>query len=125
MRSFDSYSATAARITSAATAAPTVRPTSARSRLGANSLPRIIVAGLEARDHLLTVDALDPVDERLDRRLQLCPVGAVDGVQRAAGGGRAVREVVAGGGDIVDREQLDVSRAERLRVHRHHADRVL
>src|SRR5690242_16055512 len=99
-RSFDSYSATPARTTSAATATPTVRPTSARSRLGAKSCRRKdIVPALQARDDLLAVRSLDPVDERLHRRLQLRRVGVVDEVQRPADRVGAVRERVAGRAD--------------------------
>src|SRR5437016_4130368 len=125
-RSFDSYSATAASMTSDATATPTVRPTSARSRLGAMSCRmKVTVPPLEARDDLLAVWTLEPVDERLDRRLELQWIGVVDEVERPADRVRAVRERLAGGGDVLDGEQTNVRRGERVRGHGHHADGVL
>src|SRR3954466_12085142 len=125
-RTFDSYSATPARITSAATATPTVRPTSARSRLGAKRLPKNdIYTWLEVRDDLLAVRALDPVDERFDRGLHLRRIGVVREVQRPADRVGTVRERLAGRRDIVDRQELDVRRVKGCRVHGHHPDRVL
>src|SRR5712691_7341048 len=125
-RSLDSYRATAASTTRAPTATATVRPTSARSRLGAKSwLRNPTKTVLEAGQDLLPLGTLYEVDESLDGRLHLCLIRVVHEVQRTPDRVGAVRQGLPGRGDVVDREQPHVDGAERLRVHRHHPDRVL
>src|ERR1700687_583958 len=125
-RSLDSYSATAASTTRAPTATATVRPTSARSRLGAKScLRNLTKTALETSQDLLPFGSLHEVDESLDRRLHFCRLRVVHEEQGAPDRVAAVRGRLTGRGDVVDREQPHVSGAERLRVHRHHPDRIL
>src|SRR5712691_2877313 len=125
-RSLDSYRATAASTTRAPTATATVRPTSARSRLGAKSwLRNPTKTVLETCQDLLPLGSLHEVDESLDRGLHFCRLRVVHEEQWAADRVRAVRQRLTRRGDVVDREQLDVGRAEGLRVHGHHPDRVL
>src|SRR6266545_2179724 len=128
MRSFDSYSATAASTTRAPTATATVRPTSARSRLGEKSCENSRmrpVPRLEAGQDLLPLRTLHEVQEGLDRWLHLGGVRVRDEVERTADRVGAVRERVARRRDVVDRQKPHVRGAEGLRIHRHHADRVL
>src|SRR5688572_31490253 len=124
-RSFDSYKATAASTSNAPTATATVRPTSARRRLGAKSWLRNRTGRLEAGQDLLPLRTLHKVQEGLDGRLHFGRVGVRDEVQRSADRVRAVSESVARHGNAVDREHADVACAKGLRVHRHHADRIL
>src|SRR5215210_732307 len=124
IRSVDSYSATAARRTSAPTATATVRPTRARRRLGARMLARNRTGpALKTGQDLLPFGTLHEVKERLDGRLRLDWI--VGEVQGTTDGIRPICEGVTRRRDVVDREQPNVARRERFRIHSHHADRVL
>src|SRR5512132_1231712 len=125
-RSLDSYKATAASTTRAPTATATVRPTSARSRLGAKSwLRKPTKTALETGQDLLPFGSLHEVDESLDRRLHFGRLRVVHEEQGAADRVCAVREGLTRRGDVVDREHPHISGGERLCIHRHHPDRVL
>src|SRR5438552_19077879 len=116
----------AASTTRAPTATATVRPTSARRRLGAKSwVTNRTKAVLEAGQDLLPLGTLHEVDESLDPCLHLSRIRVVHEVHRTPSRARAVRQSLPRRVDAVDGWQHKAGVADRLRVHCHDPDRVL